>query len=103
MKRRTTRLALALTLALSGALPALASHGQSSDTDSENCLVDGWLASRGYGHQWQLHVHDGVGKNAPDSSGWYWATKSWGFHDGTQYVSVVAGGPSTIASALCTW
>jgi len=88
-------------LLMAVATPAWASHGQSSDTDSVYYATQRWLLSKGYGHQWQVHVHDGVSKTQPDSPGWYWSTRSWGYHSGTQWVSVVAGGGSTQAVGVC--
>ncbi len=98
--RRTLLAALTATL-LATAPAAWASHGQSSDTDTAYCGTQGWLSASGYGHQWQIHIHDGQSWTAPDSSKWYWASHSWGLHWGTQYVTVVAGGNNTIASARC--
>ena len=51
--------ALVLAVGFSLATPALAAHGQDVDNDSVNCPASGWLAGSGYGHQWQVHVHDG--------------------------------------------
>ncbi len=99
MRKRIVAAVAALLMAV--ALPAWASHGQSSDTDAAYCGASGWLSASGYGHQWQLHVHDGQTWRAPRASGWYWVPHSWGFHSGTQYVTVVAGGPGAVASAVC--
>ncbi len=98
-----TRIVVVITaLLVAVAIPAWASHGQSSDTDSAYCGSQGWLSASGYGHQWQIHIHDGQSWRAPNAPDWYWDSHSWGFHAGTQYVSVVAGGPSTVASAVCS-
>ncbi len=93
--------AVVAALLMGLAIPAGASHGQSSDTDSVYCPSGGSLVGRGYGHQWQTHVHDGQSWRAPNNDDWYWVNSYWGDHTGTQYVTVVAGGNNTIASALC--
>ncbi len=95
------RIAAVVAALLMGlAIPAGASHGQSSDTDSVYCPSGGSLVGRGYGHEWQTHVHDGQNWRSR-GNGWYWVNSYWGDHTGTQYVTVVAGGNNTIASALC--
>lgn len=92
-----------VVLSVAVALPVTASHGQDSDTDSAWCPSTPYstLKGSGYAHEWQDHNHDGAWWNPANYSGWKWKTKYWGIHTGTQYISVVGGGPSVTMNATC--
>ncbi len=106
IRRTITLLTITGLLTATLTLPASASHtGQSSDTDSVVCAGPyyGNLKSRGYGYQWQVHVHDGQVEEAASASGWYYHWEAWGLHPSgtTQWVTVTAGGQQTSAWAYC--
>lgn len=101
--RRLLVVLSAVVLSFGMALSVAAGHGQDSDTDSAWCPSTPYstLKGSGYAHEWQDHNHDGQWWSAVDYSGWQWKTKYWGIHTGTQYVSLVGGGPSVTMNTTC--